>query len=321
MIFSNNLKFEEAAAEGTVAGGGGDPAPAPEPAPPADPPPVAAAPEITFPDNWKEGLPEELRNDPSMGVILDVPSLAKSFVSAQKQFGRDKIIVPDQHATEDDWKSVYQKLGLPSQFEEYQVKNPENAEFDDGVVTTLKRAAFEQGILPRQFENLLGTLSEQNKLAMDQHETELNQATEQKIGSLKQEWGTAFQQNAAMVQAIVEEAANSLEMSDEVKSFMNNAVVDGVQLGNHPTFLKMFHFMSQFMSEDQLPKTPFQLDGQTKQDLQTRINEVMGNPEHPYHDAKHPNHQTAVKELQGLFAKLHPAQNQAEGSDIFKSSY
>src|SRR5687767_2069903 len=76
---------------------GGAPAPTPVPPPPA-PTPTPAPIKIEIPKNWKEALPEDLRNDPNMGPILDLESLTKSFIHSQKMIGRDKIPVPDKFA-------------------------------------------------------------------------------------------------------------------------------------------------------------------------------------------------------------------------------
>ena len=69
---------------------------------------------VTQEVNWKESLPDDLRDNPSLKSIQDVPGLAKSFIHAQKMVGADKIPVPTEHATKEDWDAVYSKLGRPA---------------------------------------------------------------------------------------------------------------------------------------------------------------------------------------------------------------
>ena len=69
--------------------------------------------------NWKDALPEDVKQDPSMQAIQTVDNLAKSYVNAQKMIGADKIIVPNKYAEENEWKDVFTKLGLPESPDKY----------------------------------------------------------------------------------------------------------------------------------------------------------------------------------------------------------
>ena len=80
--------------------------------------------------NWKDSLPEDLKNEKALESIQDIPGLAKSFIHAQKMVGTDKISIPNKHATDDDWNDVYSKLGRPSKPEDYQIQINSNSSVD-----------------------------------------------------------------------------------------------------------------------------------------------------------------------------------------------
>lgn len=63
--------------------------------------------------NWRDTLPDELKMDASLLKFNDIPSLAKSYVNAQRLIGADKIALPGEHATDDEWSEVYDRLGRP----------------------------------------------------------------------------------------------------------------------------------------------------------------------------------------------------------------
>ena len=67
--------------------------------------------------DWKQELPDDLRDHPSIANMQDVTSLAKSMVHAQSLVGADKIAVPGKWADEQDWNQVYDKLGSPGSAE------------------------------------------------------------------------------------------------------------------------------------------------------------------------------------------------------------
>ena len=75
--------------------------------------------------DWKASLSEDLRNDPSLSSISDVGSLAKSFVHAQRMVGADKVAIPKDDASPDDWNEYYNRLGRP---EKYEISKPQLAE-------------------------------------------------------------------------------------------------------------------------------------------------------------------------------------------------
>jgi hypothetical protein len=49
---------------------------------------------MAFSEGWREHLPEDIRAEPSLANVRDLPGLAKSYVNAQRMIGRDKIVLP-----------------------------------------------------------------------------------------------------------------------------------------------------------------------------------------------------------------------------------
>ena len=64
-----------------------------------------ADPGVTFLD----GLPEDLRSEPSLKNFTNAGDLAKSYLHAQRMVGADKIPVPGKHSTEEDWNMIYSR--------------------------------------------------------------------------------------------------------------------------------------------------------------------------------------------------------------------
>jgi hypothetical protein len=109
--------------------------------------------------DWRTGLPTELQGNPALAKYTDVGALAKAYINAEKAIGADKIVMPDKHATADDLKAIFHKLGLPQKMEEYELKMPE-VPLNDGDLTEFKQAAFEAGIMPNQMQQFLGWYSQ-----------------------------------------------------------------------------------------------------------------------------------------------------------------
>ena len=300
-------------------GGGGSPAPAADvvnilagdlggdpavPAVDAMAPPAAAQAPVANPlagapaGNWKDVLPLELRDDPSLKTISNVDDLAKSYLHARKQIGADKIVMPSKHATDQEWREVYQKLGLPQSIEEYSLNSPQGSQFQDGFITEMKKIAFESGVLPHQMETLLNKYSELNNDALAQHEVEVKNQMTQNLEGLKQEWGNAYE--ARLRDA--KKAYKFFGQDPAVKSFLED-------MGSDSDFVRLLSKIGgQFLKEDSMIADGVDNTALAPGDAGTQLSQIYSNQKHPYWDKTHPNHQAAVKEVKQLNNMAYPKQ-------------
>lgn len=258
-----------------------------------DAPPAGAAP---APKTWRDELPDDIKADPSLSAILDVPSLAKSYVHAQKLVGADKVIVPTQHATEDDWQGVFRKLGNPEKLEDYKVERPKDAPFDDEFVGAFKAIAHKAGVLPKQAQNLVNWFNEASKAQSEKLASGYQAELVKGIDALKAEWGQAYSAKLSRANQVLFEAGGQ-ELSELLKQ---------TGLSAHPLMIKAFAKVGDMLKEDAIPAddaggqliTPAQAD--------SKISAIFGNPDHPYHKPYHAGHKSAVAEMEQLFAAKFP---------------
>jgi hypothetical protein len=243
---------------------------------------------------WKSALPEDIKEDPSLGPIESVENLAKSYVSAQRMIGKDRIVVPGQYATDDDWKNnVFSKLGLPEKVDDYSIETG-GQEFDENFFKGFKESAHEAGILPNQAQKLFNWYNEEAHRQGEEYTKQAQSKVDQAVNGLKTEWGKEYDNKVRSAQTAVN------HFTDE--SF--KTYLDDSGLGNHPELIKTFAKIGETLSEDTFQgEGPVQL-GRTPSDAQAEINTVMADPNHPYHQKGHPNHEAAVADVQRLFQHL-----------------
>lgn len=280
-----------APSEGTVLGQNATPTPAPA-APPVDGAP--AAPAITFPDNWREALEEDIRNDPSMKPIPDVPTLAKSYIHAQRAMGKDKITVPSQHATQEEWKQVWNKLGLPESVDKYDITPTKGADVDQNFFNAYKEAALNAGVLPQQAQVLHDWFNEQAEKQVEQQRIENKTIFDKQMQGLKQEWGDAFADNVQRAQAAVDYYGG-----EDFKEHLNKT-----GMGNDTGFIKFFAKLGESLKEGQFIDGKGDHSGSTVDESQKTITETLGDSKHPYHIRNHPGHKAAVEEMQRHFRNV-----------------
>ncbi len=293
----------------TSARGGGSAPPAgdPNPAPGANqnnapagntPPSGAATPPANF--DWKSTLPPEVRENPSIKLFNDLPSMAKSLISAQAMIGADKIVVPGKNSTEEDWKGVYKKLGLPDDPKQYEVKFKDGITIDKDFSENFKLKAHAAGILPKQAQALADWFGEENAQAEEKVMAELKAQNEAEIGKLKTEWGAAFDKKLAGAQQVVNEIGN-----EEFDAYLTEK-----GLLSDPKFVKFLSSIKEkFLTEDtevggKNPNDPSLTPADAKRDHAA----IMANMDHPYWKKDHPGHKAAVDEVSNLMKMMNPAQ-------------
>ncbi len=250
---------------------------------------------------WKKALPDDLRVDPSLRAIHDVNSLTKSYIAAQKMVGKDKIAIPDEHATDDDIRAVYTKLGLPDKAEEYDFKYDKEA-FGDDEIKDIKGMLHKAGVTNTQAGKILEGYHELLHGNIVQVEEAAEQDRNQALEQLKTEWGGAYNQKLQGAQSLIQEICTE----DEVK------YLDESGLGNDPRLVKLFSDVhDKFMAEDQVKGRGDESHRRTPNEAQDQIDAMFGDRDNAFHKADHPNHAKAVQKMEQLFKETTAAAEQS----------
>ena len=230
-------------------------------------------------------LPEDIRGEPSLKNFTNSGDLAKSFIHAQRMVGMDKIPVPGKHSTEDDWQVIYDRLGRPSDPNEYAFENS-SFQADDPGVAEFKKVAHAAGLNPSQANKIMQFYD-----GLQQSSAETVTANEQKVREeseleLRKDFGLAFDRKVQQADDVFQKFFPN-EMKD-VK------LANGNLLGNEPIFIKALAKLADNFSEDSIQsENDLTL---TPDDAQKEIDKLMS-PGTPYWDKKHPGHQAAVEEV------------------------
>tara|TARA_Y100000310_G_scaffold49931_1_gene46098 strand:- start:114 stop:965 length:852 start_codon:yes stop_codon:yes gene_type:complete len=254
--------------------------------------PVEKTPEQIQTD-WKAGLSDDLRADKSLENIKDISSLAKSYIHAQRLVGADKIPVPNKFATEKDWDAVYEKLGRPKTAEEYKYNLSEDQKVDTEALKNFSSQAHKLGLLPTQAQGVVSYYNEMIGKQLADAESVSTSQREKAMTELKTEWGQAYDQKL--------QKANTVVSSVFPKGIMSMNLEDGTKFGDHPEVIKAFAALGEKMGEDDIIKS----DGpvyMTPKEIEKQIGELQ-QPGSAYWDKNHPNHDTAVQEVQTLIQK------------------
>ena len=268
--------------------------------------PAAASGEPAPQDDWKSSLPEDLRMDPSIANQPSVESMGRSYVSAQRMVGLDKIAVPTEHSTDEEWTQVFDKLGRPESPEGYDLEMnniPAGLEANPQLVDWFAGTAHDIGLTPRQAQALADRY---NVMAgeVEQSPDEMAIAAEAKeqegVRSLQREYGKALDTKIGTAKAVLSQYGGDdlLEMRLE----------DGTALASNPslvrTLVNIGDFMQNKLGEDTLRGAKTGGSAMTPADAQRELSQVQVQGG-PYWDQMHPGHAAAVAESLRLNEFIH----------------
>lgn len=270
--------------------------PAAQPEAQAAPTPEPAQASSAQPSTWRDILPDDIKNDPSINKFEDVSDLAKSYLHAQKMVGSNKISIPDKHATADDWKRVFHELGNPKELENYDVKPSNNEVIDEEFFGWYKEKAHSLGILPHQAQDLINDFTARQeeiiKNAKEQQELQINET----VRELHKEWGQAYDQKVNAAQRAVKELGG-----DELIKALHSTGA-----GNDPTFVKAFAKVAELMREDGFVEGGKAAGIMTPAEAIEKAKTIMADETHPFNNMTHPNHGAAKKEVERLYQLAYP---------------
>lgn len=262
--------------------------------PKSDPPPSDG---LTW-DQIKQAIPEELRNDKSLEPITSVEGLVKSYIHGQKAIGKDKISLPDKHATEEDWQEVFKKMGNPESLDEYKYSLEGDSALSEDVMDKVKEAAHKAGVLPWQFEKVVNVLNKEGLAQTEAQQTEAQNRYQAEVEKLQKEWGKNYdtmvrRANAAFKEFMPDKA--------EREAFIESG------LGGDPRVVKILAQASKLLNEDVfIGQGDGHLGGVTPDEALAKARDIQGDPNHPYRNPSHPNHKSAKEEVAALYKIAFP---------------
>ena len=254
--------------------------------PPATPTPAPTT------ASWKDSISEDFRNDPNIEKFTEIDALAKSYINATKMIGQDKLVIPNNNSTEDQWNEVYEKLGRPESADKYALDaKSETVSMDENAVKSFAEQSHKLGLNNKQAQGILEFYKNNMEGTAQQSKIDTETAQSQSEQELRQEWGRDFEGKVKQAGALAKANINP-EVLDMTLS-------NGTRLGDHPEIIKGFAKIAGMMSEDKIVSTESE-NVDTVKDLESEIAAISNDRNGPYWNKSHPDHDKAVQQVYTL---------------------
>jgi quinol monooxygenase YgiN len=185
-----------------------------------------------------DALPQDMRADPTLATIPDVPTLAKILVDTKRALGAEKLPKPQKNWTDKEYSEFYNALGRPQEPDKYSdpsVAPEEGVAIDQENLKAVKAEFHKLGLTDSQAKGILDYyLSRENTRTKSARESS-QAAIAAADASLRKEWGQKYDMNVELAKA----AANKFASQELLQ-----------QHGNNPEFLKFLANVGSNMVED-----------------------------------------------------------------------
>ena len=246
----------------------------------------------TTQSTWKDSISEEFRKDPNIEKFTEIDALAKSYINATRMIGQDKVVIPTNNSTEEQWNEVYDKLGRPESAEKYSLDAKSKVvSLDDNAVKQFAETSHKLGLNNKQAQGLLEFYKQNMEGTAQQAKVDTQTAQAQAEQELRSEWGREFDSKVKQ--------ASSLAKANIKPEILDMTLSNGTRLGDHPEIIKGFAKIASMMSEDKIVSTESE-SVQSNQSIQDEIDTIINDKASPYWNKGHPNHDKQVQQVYTL---------------------
>jgi len=206
--------------------------------------------------------------------------------------GQDKVVIPNNNSTDDQWNEVYTKLGRPESADKYALDvKSEVVNLDEGAIKSFAEQSHKLGLNNKQAQGILEFYKNNMEGTAQQTKIDTETAQSQSEQQLRQEWGRDFEGKVKQAGALAKANINP-EVLDMTLS-------NGTRLGDHPEIIKGFAKIAGMMSEDKILGTESE-NVDTAKDIESEISALSNDKNGPYWNRSHPDHDKVVQQVYTL---------------------
>lgn len=248
---------------------------------------------MALPKEFNESLEEGLRDHPSLAKFNTPQDVVKAYVGVQPMIGADKIVIPKAGSDRKEFIQALKKLGVPETAEGYDVGEikdlPKDFKRDAEFEKEFKAKAHELGILPWQFQEVMGWYLGRSGQKYQEYVNKTSQESEASVKELKDSWGSAYEQNLALANRVVK----LLPESDQ--KFLYE------EMSDNPQLIRVLHAIGSLADESKLKDSDRGSGSMlTPDQAKKEIAKIQGDKKHPYFIKSHPEHAIAVDRMNQL---------------------
>ena len=244
----------------------------------------------TFKEGWKNVVPEEYRGEKCLDLFNDFNGLVKTTIHGQKSFGKDKVVIPGENASQEDIDAFRKAVGVPETVDDYDFKVPEGWNAD--AVNGLKALAHENAFSDKQFNAIRDFIVNH----VEASETARAEAEQNAIAEaekeLKTKWGDAYDERLHLANRVINDTTQEGEGREALLA----------RIGNDPIVAEWVAELGMKLVESKAVDKKARM--QTPKEINAEISELQATPGYMNGSMKQQN-PIAYKQLHDKITRLY----------------
>lgn len=242
--------------------------------------------------DWRSGLDGE---HAEFAARLSSPQDAVKVALDLRKANSSMVRVPQQGATAEEVAKFHKAIGVPEKADGYQWDlGREPTEADQAVLGAVSEVFHKNGVPASAAKAVSKAVADLAAAQLAEEERVAIQHRETAEAKLKQEWGGDSDRNWQVAKRAVEVFGGP-----ELKSFLNDTMVNGAKLGDHPMMAKVFAKIGLRMGEGEFIGAVTESDRQTTSE---RLEQILA--ENPPGSEGY-KRASVQREIKALNARLH----------------
>ena len=281
----------------------GNPDPNAAPAAPATPAAPAAF-------NWKNVLPQDFQNSPTLKKFPDTKEgfseAIRSHLELERLLGYEKVPIPKSKDDQAAWAVYSKAMGIPEKADGYGLPDVEIPESMKGMVFDKAKFAevvHNQKLTPDAAKGLWGAYTEMVKGAYEKAKQDHQDLIHANTNQLKGEWGEAYQSKVELGQMVLNKFCPSKEMNDKLTALLTS----------DPDGIRFLSLIGDQFSENKIGDFRYQRHSLTPEEAKNEWDAIRADLSHPYNNEKAPKaaRDAAIARVNELIGIVKRPQGQA----------
>jgi hypothetical protein len=244
-----------------------------------------------FVKDWHKLLKDEsLHDDKTLPNFKEVESLAKSYVHVRRQVPLDKMAIPNESSSDEDWEKWHEAGGRPPTAVDYKLARPKDFPeeyWSDERANKWMDRFHKAGLNHKQVKELFEAYNADILEAVKVQNDAIIANREEVKNGLFKDWGAAYEQKKHQGDYAVEKGTGG--DADFKERLLG-------KFGDDPDFIRFAsNIGGKFGEHEDITGPPIA----TPDDIQQQINTEMAKP--AYTDPRNPDHKACVKRVSRLF--------------------
>jgi hypothetical protein len=204
---------------------------------------------------WMNSMPDAYKQNEGFAKFGEAADAYAKFDELLTAEGSN-LKIPGEEATDEERNAFYSKMGRPESADKYEVGKPddwpENVPYDTELEGAFKEQVFAQNISGEAAKNLYDWY---NGIMLDAHQSIAKadaEALTEATNELKKDWtGDKYKVNTELAhRAFKELAGDGEEAIAKAMDFIDDTKINGLALGEHPMFLRVFNNIASKIFDD-----------------------------------------------------------------------